>query len=240
MFMAFFRKKYIARLLMFVVLAAFVTGVVSLGPIYTIIIAIILSYLLGAIPFGYLVGKLWSGVDVREHGSQNIGFTNVLRVVGRVPGAIVLILDIGKGVAAVLGIARLGVVHPEILPILCGIAAIIGHNWPVYLKFKGGKGVATTIGAFIALTPAATLISITVWFITVWLTRYVSLGSILFVICLPITVSVLGYIAGWNTHTTALLACAVLVAILATYRHKSNIARLLNGTERKIGQKENH
>jgi glycerol-3-phosphate acyltransferase PlsY len=194
----------------------------------------LLSYLVGAIPFGYIIAKLWKGIDIREHGSKNIGFTNVLRTVGAVPGIIVLILDIGKGLASILIFARLGELNLDILPVLCGVAAIIGHNWTIYLKFKGGKGIATTIGVFIALAPMATLISLVVWVITVLITRYVSLGSILFVICLPIVIFA-GQIVG-RDYTISLLLAAALVAIMAIYKHRSNIGRLLNGTEKKIGR----
>ncbi len=204
-------------------------------------ITIILSYLVGSIPFGDIIGRLW-GVNVREHGSGNIGFTNVLRVIGKVPGVIVLVLDIGKGVVAVLGVARLSEIQlsgANILPVLCGVAAICGHNWTVFLKFRGGKGIATTIGAFLALNYIATLISVAVWFTTVIITRYVSFGSVLLVLSLPVATSILGYFSGWDTQTTATLVAAILTAILAIYRHKENIARLLKGEERKIGQKEN-
>jgi len=199
-------------------------------------ILILLSYLVGAIPFGYIIGKLWKGIDVREHGSGNIGFTNVLRTVGTVPGFIVMILDICKGVVAVVGIAKLGELNLAILPVLCGLAAIIGHNWTVYLKFKGGKGIDTTIGVFIVLNPIATLVSLAIWIIAVAITRYVSLGSILFVICLPIAIFVIN-LANKQYITTVLVA-AIFAMVFAVYKHLSNIERLLNGTEHKIGRKE--
>jgi len=186
------------------------------------------------------MGRLW-GVDVRQHGSGNIGFTNVLRVIGKIPGVIVLVLDIGKGVVAVLGIALLSEIKlsgANILPVLCGIAAICGHNWTIFFKFRGGKGIATTIGVFLALNYIATLIAIAVWFATVIITRYVSFGSILLVLCLPIATSIQGGFSGWDTQRTAILIAAILAAILAIYRHKGNISRLLRGEERKFGQKE--
>ncbi|HIE30170.1 TPA: glycerol-3-phosphate 1-O-acyltransferase PlsY [Candidatus Poribacteria bacterium] len=192
---------------------------------------ILLSYLVGAIPFGYIIGRLWKGIDIREYGSGNIGFTNVLRAIGTVPGFIVMLLDIGKGVAAVVGIARLGEANLTILPVLCGIASIIGHNWTIYLNFKGGKGIDTTIGVFIALEPIATVISLIVWVIAVAITRYVSLGSLLFVICLPLATLAI------KQDITAVLVAAILAMLFAIYKHRSNIVRLLNGTERKIGQK---
>ena len=222
---------------MFGVVVVFIIGMFAYGhPVARYSIPILLSYLVGAIPFGYIIGRLWKGIDIREHGSGNIGFTNVLRAVGTVPGAIALILDIGKGVATVVGIARLGEANLAILPVLCGIAAIIGHNWTIYLEFKGGKGIATTIGVFIALEPIATLISLAVWVITVAITRYVSLGSILLVICLPIAIFAIKLAS--KQYITAVLVAAIFAMVFAVYKHRSNIGRLLNGTERKMGQKE--
>ncbi|MBC8229501.1 glycerol-3-phosphate 1-O-acyltransferase PlsY, partial [bacterium] len=228
MLMSFLRNKYVSRFLMFSVAAAFIiVTLVSSHPLARYIIPILLSYLVGAIPFGYIIGKLWKGIDVREHGSGNIGFTNVLRTVGTVPGFIVMILDIGKGVASVVGIARLGEANPGILPVLCGIASIIGHNWTIYLKFKGGKGIDTTIGVFIAFEPIATVVSLIVWVIAVVITRYVSLGSILFVICLPIAIFALNLVS--NQYITAVLVAAIFAMVFAVYKHRSNIGRLLNG-----------
>ena len=210
------------------------------------IIAIICSYLLGAIPFGYIVTKLWVNTDIRQHGSGNIGFTNVLRVAGKLAGLIVLFLDIGKGIASVLLISKLSSAS-QTLPIsslsmsissLCGLAAIVGHNWSVYLKLKGGKGISTTIGVFLALNWQVTLVGIIVWFVIVFFTRYVSLGSILFVISLPITTALFHImpqvkIENWTT----ILILSVITVVMAIYKHRGNIYRLFKGTERKIGQK---
>jgi len=230
--MSVLRNKYIARFLILGVAAAFITVTLMSGhPLAIYSIPILLSYLVGAIPFGYIIGRLWKGIDIREYGSGNIGFTNVLRAIGTVPGFIVMLLDIGKGVAAVVGIARLGEANLTILPVLCGIASIIGHNWTIYLNFKGGKGIDTTIGVFIALEPIATVISLIVWVIAVAITRYVSLGSLLFVICLPLATLAI------KQDITAVLVAAILAMLFAIYKHRSNIVRLLNGTERKIGQK---
>ncbi|MBM3240040.1 glycerol-3-phosphate 1-O-acyltransferase PlsY [Candidatus Poribacteria bacterium] len=222
---------------MFGVIVAFIIGTFAFGhSIARYSILILLSYLVGAIPFGYIIGKLWKGIDVREHGSGNIGFTNVLRVVGTIPGFIVMILDICKGVVAVVGIAKLSEANLPILPVLCGVAAIIGHNWTIYLNFKGGKGIDTTIGVFIALNPIATLVSLAVWVIAVAITRYVSLGSMLFVICLPIAIFVTN-LANKQYITTVLVA-AIFAMVFAVYKHLSNIGRLLNGTEHKIGRRD--
>ena len=235
--MSFLRNKYVARFLILIVAAAYIVVALMAGhPVAIYSIPILLSYLVGAIPFGYIIGRLWKGVDIREHGSGNIGFTNVLRVAGTVPGAIVLILDIGKGIAAIMGISRLGGANLAILPALCGVAAIIGHNWTIYLRFKGGKGIATTIGVFIALEPIAASISLLVWVISVAITRYVSLGSIFLVISLPFAIFLMGLTS--KQYVTAVLLAAIFAMVSAVYKHRSNIARLLNGTERKMGQRE--
>lgn len=206
------------------------------------VIAIILSYLLGAIPFGYIVTKSWKKVDVRQHGSGNIGFTNTLRVAGKIPGLIVLLCDIGKGLLPVLIFSQL----PETVelggfmtvPALCGLAAIVGHDWPLYLKFKGGKGISTTIGVFLALDWRVTLVGLVIWLIAVIVTRYVSLGSILFVASLPVTTVVFELILKVEVEAwVAISISSAIAAVIAIYRHKGNINRLLGGKERKIGQK---
>lgn len=208
----------------------------------TIIAIVLSSYLLGAIPFGYIVAKLWKKVDVRQHGSGNIGFTNVLRVTGKGPGFVVLVLDICKGLLPVLLFSQLTETVElgkfMTVPALCGLAAIVGHDWPVYLKFSGGKGISTTIGAFLALNWQVTLVGIVVWFLVVIITRYVSLGSILFVVSLPVTTLIFHLIPQLTVEDwIAISISSAIAAVIAIYRHKGNINRLLTGTERKIGQK---
>jgi len=208
----------------------------------SIIIAVVLSYFFGAIPFGYIVSKLWKNIDIRQYGSGNIGFTNVLRVAGKAPGIVVLLLDVGKGLLPVLLASQL-VETVELsrfmtVPALCGLASIIGHNWTIYLKFRGGKGISTTIGAFLALNWQVTLTGIVIWFVVVIITRYVSLGSILFVVSLPITTVIFYLIPQVKIENwIAILILSAITAVMAIYRHKGNIGRLLSGTERKIGQK---
>ena len=201
---------------------------------------IILSYLLGAIPVGYIVGKLWKNVDIRQHGSGNIGFTNVLRVAGKLPGIVVLLLDVGKGFVPVLLASQfaenINLSGFMTVPALCGLAAIIGHDWPVYLKFRGGKGISTTIGVFFALNWRVTLVGLVIWLIVVIITRYVSLGSILFAVSLPITAVILLHLILQIENWVAILISSAIAAVIAIYRHKGNIGRLLNGAERKIGQ----
>ncbi|MGW8957786.1 glycerol-3-phosphate 1-O-acyltransferase PlsY [Paenibacillus sp. NPDC055715] len=192
------------------------------------IIAIVLSYLLGSVSFSLLYGKL-KGIDIRQHGSGNAGATNTLRVLGKGPAILVLLLDVLKGIVAVLIGHWLGG-NSTWLPGLCGIAAIAGHNWPVYFHFRGGKGIATAIGvlASIAIIPAlcAGIISI----LAIVITRYVSLGSLIFVILTPWILLVLGY--DWPFFWTALVIC-----VFAVWRHRTNIAKLVRGKENKLGSK---
>jgi len=199
-------------------------------------ISLLLSYLIGAIPFGLIIAKGWKRVDVRRYGSGNIGFTNVLRVAGPGPGFVTLILDILKAYISARFVSRLAGDVPY-LTAACGVAAIIGHNWTVYLKFKGGKGIAATIGAFLALDPTLTLLGLGVWAVTVGLTRYVSLGSILFVCSLPVWVAIFGAVEGWSNRYTYMIMAAGAIAVMGLIRHIGNIKRLINGTERKLGER---
>jgi len=192
-----------------------------------VILAIIASYLIGSIPFGLIIGKLWANLDVREYGSGNIGTSNVLRTVGPAAAIIVFALDVAKGAVAVyLGTLAGG----EFVRIMAGVAAIAGHNWPIYLKFKGGKGIATSLGAVISLTPVIALILLGLWIAIVGITRYISLGSLAAAVLFPI------FLIISHAPLTYVLA-GVLISAFAIYRHRSNIQRLLAGTEHKIGQK---
>lgn len=189
--------------------------------------AIIGAYLIGSIPIGYLVVAKWHGLDIRKYGSGNIGFTNVFRIVGFPSGLVVLIGDIGKGVLAVLLAKGLG---GELTAMLAGLAVIAGHNWSLFLNFSGGRGVATGAGVFLALAPKAIMLSALIWIVTIALTRYVSLGSILGAVCLPVLI--LGFYDSWLLFIFGLLAATFVV-----YRHIPNIKRLINGSEFKFGEK---
>jgi glycerol-3-phosphate acyltransferase PlsY len=201
------------------------------------LLAIVLSYLIGSIPNGYVVGRLFKGIDVRDHGSGNIGFTNVLRVAGVGPGIIVLLADVGKGVLAVLAISRLGSIQANALTPyireLCAGFAMIGHVWTIFLKFRGGKGVATSLGIFISLFWRGGLIGLGVWIIVVAITRYVSLGSILLCISFCVAAFVISGQYIWGLRIMALVVTAIVI-----YRHKGNIRRLIRGEERKFGHRE--
>lgn len=185
------------------------------------------GYLLGSIPFGYLVAKYWKGLNILEHGSGNIGFTNVLRTIGWPPALAVLLGDIGKGaLAAWLGLTTGG----QTFGILCGITALLGHSFSVFLRFRGGKMVATGLGVLIVLAPKVALVAAVIWLGTIALTRYVSLASILAAVGLFPSM----FAFDESTGMKAFLAAA---GILVIYRHRVNIERLLKGQEYKIGQK---
>ncbi len=206
--------------------------------IFTGAVIVIASYLLGSIPFGYLVGKM-RGIDIRQHGSGNIGATNVLRVLGKKFGIPVFICDALKGLIAVRGAMSFAAHGHAIPPAAAGIMAalccIIGHNFPVWLAFKGGKGIATSAGVLIGMVPVAAALTLAVWVIIFYSTRYVSLASICASIALPVIVVAclfLGLETGWP-----FFYFSVVAALLAVWRHRSNIQRLLNGTEPRFVKK---
>lgn len=189
------------------------------------LLALLLSYLLGSIPNGlWLCRALWH-VDLRQHGSHNIGATNAWRTLGKGPGFLVFFLDMLKGLLAVwLGEMLVGT---PLVMILCGVLAIVGHSLSLFLRFHGGKGVATGLGVILMLMPKVTVIVFFVWLLLVLATRYVSLGSIVAAALVPVLALVFGYPALY-------VAFGVLAAALIIVRHRSNITRLLNGTENRI------
>ncbi|MFM8471546.1 MAG: glycerol-3-phosphate 1-O-acyltransferase PlsY [Limisphaerales bacterium] len=224
-----------------------------------LITLVLLSYLLGSIPTGFLVAKA-KGVDIRSVGSGNIGATNVFRILGKGPGIFVLTADAVKGALAVLVVGSLTVSVMQVLmpetasvvfgphigeirladsnlirvwehhPALAGICAILGHNYTCWLRFKGGKGIATTAGVFAALAPAAFGIALATWLVVFAVSRYVSLASIVAAVALPLAV--------WLTGNGALLiGVSTALGALAIYKHKANIERLRAGTESRIGSK---
>ncbi len=197
-------------------------------------IAIILSYLLGSIPTSYIIGKLLKGIDLREHGSGNVGATNTFRVLGPVPGIIVLLVDILKGLIAVLFISRLmsgNSLSYEWVKVFCGIAAISGHDWTIFLKFRGGRGVATSIGVFFALVPQAIGIALGAGLVVIALSRYVSLGSISGAILFPILVY-LFYL--FKEEPLPYLFFSLLASFLVIIKHIPNIKRLIKGKENRL------
>ncbi len=198
---------------------------------------LIITYILCSVPFGLLTGKLWAGIDVREHGSRNIGATNVWRVIGPVPGIIALLCDAGKAFVPVLLAKKFLVV--SFLPagwvvVFVCITAVLGHTYSVFLNFKGGKGVATNLGIFLALDYRIALIGFVIFAAIVCVTRYISLGSITGMGCSPLLVIVF---YRTKPECYAYLFLTALSALLVIYSHRANIKRLLDGTESKFGKK---
>lgn len=192
-------------------------------------VAMLLSYVLGSIPTGLWLGLWLRKIDIREHGSRNIGATNTLRVLGRGLGAAALAGDILKGAIPVLMAARLAAW--EHLPLACGVAAILGHSFPIFLRFRGGKGVATSTGVFAALAPYPFLIAATVFFAVVGFSRMVSAGSIAAALTMALAVLLL-------PATLPVRIATVLVAVLVVFKHRENIQRILQGTENRISLKK--
>lgn len=197
--------------------------------IWKIVLAAVESYLLGSIPFGYLVYKRRQGGDVRSIGSGNIGATNVLRGAGLWAGAATLVLDGAKGFTAV-SVAALVTGHSPEWTSLAAVLAIAGHIFPVFLRFRGGKGVATGFGAFLALSPLATLSVAGIFVVIAVVSRYISLASILAVAAFPFV------LLAWGGASIYTLAAAVIGAVLIISRHSSNIHRLLTGQEPQLGR----
>ncbi len=184
---------------------------------------LLLGFVLGSIPSGYLVGRL-KGIDIREHGSGNIGSTNVLRTLGKAPGYFVFACDALKGIIAVLLAYRLFPAGGDLGAIAAAVGCILGHNFTPWLHFKGGKGIATSLGVLIALLPLASVIVLAFWILVFVVSRYVSLASILAASVLPVVV---WFVRGIGT----LFWFSLLIGVLAVVRHRVNIQRLIHGTE---------
>ncbi|GAA0135566.1 glycerol-3-phosphate 1-O-acyltransferase PlsY [Paenibacillus sp. YSY-4.3] len=193
------------------------------------VIAVIFSYLLGSVSFSVLLAKSLKGIDIRQHGSGNAGATNTLRVLGKGPAIMVLALDVLKGIAAVW-IGRWLGGEQVWIPLLCGLAAIVGHNWPVYFRFRGGKGIATTIGVMASLFFFPALYAGIIAILSIVFTRYVSLGSLLFVLLTPLFLVFSGQIGPY-------LWTSLIIFVFAFWRHRTNIVKLVQGKENKLGSK---
>ena len=203
----------------------------------TFVLPVLISYLLGALPFGLLMARLVRGIDVRRYGSGSTGMTNVLRTIGLVPALVVLALDAGKGVAAVF-LAR-ALDAGLAVEAASALAALVGHNWSVFIRFQGGKGIATGVGALCALSPVAGLIALAVGVPTIALSRYVSLGSVAGATTGAIAVPVLAMTDPSMPLGVPSYAYAIYTSIgvpLILLKHRSNLARLLRGEERKLGE----
>jgi glycerol-3-phosphate acyltransferase PlsY len=188
-------------------------------------LAILAAYLIGSIPFALILARRW-GTDLRMSGSGNLGAANVMRTSGVAAGILVALLDMAKGAASVWIAERVSA-NPG-LPAAAGVAAIVGHIYPVWLKFRGGKGVATACGVFSMLTPLALPPALAIFAAVVWLTKYISLGSVLASLALPPIAYALG------SPVSAVIA-ALAAASIIVFRHRSNVGRLRTGTERRIG-----
>ncbi|MDI3534315.1 MAG: acyl phosphate:glycerol-3-phosphate acyltransferase [Thermosediminibacterales bacterium] len=191
------------------------------------VLTVIASYLLGSISFSYIIVKLWMNIDIRNYGSGNAGATNVLRVLGKKAAAAVLFLDMLKGFIAVVIGNQIG---GENISLICGIAVVLGHNWPVFFKFKGGKGIATSIGVVLAISPLIMLYLILIAVVIIYFTRYVSLASITGALIYPLLVLLF-------KMPKEYIIFSLILSILAVIRHHSNIYKLLTGKESKIGEK---
>ena len=194
-----------------------------------IVLVIIICYLLGSIPFGYIVGRLFKKIDIREYGSGNIGATNAFRILGPALASLVLIGDISKGIFSIYLVRFLNIDNLSIL-VIAGIAVICGHDWSVFLKFKGGKGVATTFGVIFSFNLVISILAVTVWGMVLIFTKYASLSSILSLASVSIFMMLF-------KQPYEYIIFSLVILILAIFKHKDNIKRLKLGKERKIGER---
>jgi glycerol-3-phosphate acyltransferase PlsY len=196
------------------------------------LLSLLLGYLLGSIPSGYLAGRWCKGIDLRELGSGSTGATNVLRQVGKGPALVVFVIDVAKGAAAVLLASALtqSAQLNDWIQVLAGLAALAGHIWPVWLGFKGGKAVATGLGLFLGLAWPVGLACFGIFLTTLTLFRIVSLASVVAAISLPLLMAA-------GTDGTAKLVVALVAMALVIWRHRSNLQRIVAGTEPRLGQK---
>lgn len=198
-----------------------------------ILLILFVAYLIGSFPTAIIAGKLLKKIDIREHGSGNAGATNVFRVLGWKAGLVVLFIDMFKGFASVWWVPNLAVVNPEIfiyVQIFAGIAAIAGHIWTIFAKFRGGKGVGTAAGVFLGLQPGPVIICLFIFIGVVYKTKYVSLGSMIAAFLLPIILLVQKFLLQVEIQMP-MIVLSVLLALLIIITHRSNINRLIQGTE---------
>ena len=203
-------------------------------------VVVIGSYLLGSIPFGYLAGRI-AGVDIRNCGSGNVGATNVLRTLGKSYGYPVFAADFLKGFAAVKVSMLIATrvqpegISSEMFGIVAAVSSVLGHSFPVWLRFKGGKGVATSAGALFGLAPVAALIGAAIWILTFLLTRYVSMASITAAAALPLIILITSWLS--QSAGKSLFYSSVCLAAVVIWRHRSNLSRLMRGTEPRFTRK---
>ncbi|MEA3499953.1 MAG: glycerol-3-phosphate 1-O-acyltransferase PlsY [Candidatus Marinimicrobia bacterium] len=195
-----------------------------------IAIVIILSYIIGSFPTAIIVGKISKGIDIRDYGSGNAGATNVFRELGWKLGLITAIIDVFKGFTATYWIAKIGSSNIELLMILAGISAILGHSFTIFGGFRGGKGVATATGMLIALFPIAIPICLVIFLITLFTTGHIALGSMSASITLPIILSIMKFVMNMNIDPY-LFYFSLIIPIFIIFTHRSNIKKLIDGTE---------
>ena len=206
-----------------------------------LILIAVLSYLIGSVPFSIIVTRLIKGIDIREHGSKNAGATNVFRVLGPVPGLLVLLLDAAKGLIAVLFLTKISLggalgLDPIYLKLLAAVSATLGHVYTIFAGFKGGKGIGTGAGALLGLIPREVGLSLIIFALVVSLTRYISVGSLAAATFISLLITTEKFILKVKIPLILVIACWGLTA-LVFYTHRNNIRRLLTGTERKMGEK---
>lgn len=198
-----------------------------------LVLALWISYFLGAIPTAYITGRILKNIDIRKHGSGNVGATNVFRVLGKWPGIVVLVLDILKGVVAVTSVGDIFALTEVGQRVLLALVAVVGHNWTVFLDFKGGKGIATSLGALIGLTikiafiRPVLLFTLLIWLVVFFATGFVSLASIVASIFLPV-------IMVWTNQEFPLVVLGAILCIFVVVRHRPNIKRLWDGQESRV------
>ncbi|MBN1466199.1 glycerol-3-phosphate 1-O-acyltransferase PlsY [candidate division KSB1 bacterium] len=208
---------------------------------WSILVIILLSYVIGSFPTSIIVGRILKGIDIREHGSGNAGGTNVFRVLGPGPGIFVMLFDGCKGFVATYWISRIVIdsapLDAGLIMILAGVSAILGHIWTIFARFRGGKGVGTAAGMLAALFPKALLVCLAVFFVVLLVSRIVSVSSMAAAVALPLTLTIFRYSLHMPVQNS-LYIFSFIAAALIIYTHRSNIKRLLNGTENKIGKKK--
>ena len=192
---------------------------------------ILIAYLCGSIPTGLILSRIIAGIDVRKYGSHNIGATNVYRILGKKLGGLTLLGDVLKGFLPVYLVYK--ITGSETWTSIAALATFLGHLYPLYLKFSGGKGVATALGAFLFLSPQIIVINILIFVLVVGIFRYVSLGSVLAALAMPLLMCLFPS----YQYPTSYIITATIIAILISYRHKENFKRIIKGTESKIGSK---
>ncbi len=204
------------------------------------VVIAILSYLLGSVPFSIIICRVWKGIDIRDYGSKNAGFTNVYRVIGPLPAVIVLILDVCKGMAAVLLITQISLDSVSLslidLKLIAGFSVILGHVFPVFSGFRGGKGIATGLGALLSIIPLEVALALILFVLTVAITRYVSLGSLSATMFIFLALIFERYYLKYEVPSELILMMFFLTAFIF-FNHRGNIKRLLAGTENKFGRK---